>query len=502
MSCHFKKDLRRMSSSPLVPSKRNNEWEASPMPATKIETGVHIELKRLRLTAIARKHRPEKTVSLAKSLKEGRAQIQDIVVCPHDEAAGAASELFDVLAGVGRKEAEESLGWEKGRCTIMYGLSPYEKLKVTLDENEERQPTGPLDDARIYQGMLDTDKGLTQGELAKRQGMSQPRLNDYLSLAKLPQGVREIIRNLINLKLDHLVQICRLKTPEDQIALAKKSDEEEWTVKKLKAAVDGKLRKDPSSSPAVTAAPAVPAESAVAAASAATAVPIPDPFSKIWAPLGLESSIAIFTWDVSFNHRPGYGAGSPSGWNFWVSSQTNTPKTAIKQVLKAIISAIGDTTEEEAKARMNVESITSTEGQKPLRLPNTDEEANEAMAQAFRGPGALYAWIFGTNSPIAQKTKTLTWQALGVIDVDAAYAKIIDDLRKTRDMVKPASPPPSVPSGSTLSPRERARPTSGSAAGEAAAPPIQPTKKTSFLDELDPETRAMVEEDMKLGKIL
>ena len=114
------------------------------MPATKIEAGVYIELKRLRLSAIARKHRAEKTASLAKSLKEGGAQIQDIVVCPQDEAAGAASEFFEVLAGVGRKEAEESLGWEKGRCTIMYGLSPYEKLKVTLDENEEPgSPPGP-----------------------------------------------------------------------------------------------------------------------------------------------------------------------------------------------------------------------------------------------------------------------------------------------------------------------------------------------------------------------
>jgi hypothetical protein len=72
--------------------------------------------------------------------------------------------------------------------------------------------------------------------------MSQPRLNDYLSVAKVPQGVREIIRNLINLKLDHLVQICRLKTPEEQIELAKKADEEGWTVKKLKAAVDKSVK--------------------------------------------------------------------------------------------------------------------------------------------------------------------------------------------------------------------------------------------------------------------
>ena len=61
------------------------------MPATKIETGVHLELKRLQLLPNARKHRPDKITSLAESIKQTNAQLQDIIVCPRDEAAGANS---------------------------------------------------------------------------------------------------------------------------------------------------------------------------------------------------------------------------------------------------------------------------------------------------------------------------------------------------------------------------------------------------------------------------
>src|ERR1022692_329644 len=72
-----------------------------PMPATKIETGVHIELKRLVLTPHARKHRPEKKASLAKSIKELNNPIEeaegfkalnqlDSVYWTHDEIALAA----------------------------------------------------------------------------------------------------------------------------------------------------------------------------------------------------------------------------------------------------------------------------------------------------------------------------------------------------------------------------------------------------------------------------
>jgi len=212
------------------------------MPATKIETGVQIELKRLILSPTARKHRPEKTVTIAKSLKDLNQQLQDIIVCPQDETAGQASPFFDVLAGGGRKEAEESLGWEKGRCTIMYGLSPYEKLKVMLDENKEREDPSPLDEARIYKAMKESEPALKQEELAERLGISQERLSQYLALTRLPAEVQDFIGRPINLGMEHLMQICRLKTPEDQIAMAQEADQKELTVRELKTLVDQKLK--------------------------------------------------------------------------------------------------------------------------------------------------------------------------------------------------------------------------------------------------------------------
>jgi len=212
------------------------------MAATKIEAGILLELKRLVLTSNARKHNPEKIASLAKSLKELDQQLEDIIVCPQGEAAGQASPLFDVLAGGGRKEAEESLGWEKARCTILYGLSPYEKLKVMLDENKEREETTPLDEARIYDAMIKADKELNQEKLAPLLGMPRGTLANYLSLLNLPAQVQEIVDRSTILGLAHLLQLCRLKIPEDQITLAQEADQKGLTVKQLKALVDKKVK--------------------------------------------------------------------------------------------------------------------------------------------------------------------------------------------------------------------------------------------------------------------
>src|SRR5258706_116529 len=109
---------------------------------------------------------------------------------------------------------------------------PASKVETGVWIELKRLVLTPL--ARKHQAaMLDKDKSLTQGKLAKTQGMSQPRMNDYLAITRLPNQVGEVIRYLINLKLDHLVQICRLKTPQDQIEVAKMASDGGWTVRKL-----------------------------------------------------------------------------------------------------------------------------------------------------------------------------------------------------------------------------------------------------------------------------
>ena len=487
------------------------------MPATKIETGVYIELKRLRLSAIARKHRPDKTASMAKSLKELGNQIQEIVVCPHDEAAGLASEFFDVLAGVGRKEAEESLGWEKGRCTIMYGLTPFEKLKVTLDENEERQPTGPLDDARIYQGMLDTDKELTQEVLAKRLGMEQGTLSQYLSLLKkLKPEVQEIIDRSINLGLAHILQICRLKTPQDQVEMAKKADEEGWTVEKLKAEVTKRLK---AASPGLR--PPSPPGRGPAAVGLPSPPVIPDPLAEVWRRLKAELNLAM-EWEVKYGpHEVGPGI-SLTGWFFFMCPARELASDMasllvwfekIGQALKALAKpedlegmslldgqkvmeqqmALQNKMAELAKQGIEMAQKYKSINQKaadlwlpktpqeakdmeasPLnpRLPNTPAEWAEVEALAPQGPGAVYRWMLGEKSYWTKKASKLSWQDLESSDPITGCHKLIESLRQGQAALSPDETTPPAPKPPTAKPPKPAE----------AVPP----EENPLLEGLDP----------------
>jgi len=156
------------------------------------------------------------------------------------------------------------------------GVGERPLLKVTLDENKERQPAGPLDDGLI----------------------------DYLTLAKLRPEVQENVRYL-TLGLDHLVQICRLKTPEEQIELAKKANEEGWTVGKLKGEVNTKLRP--------------PAPQGKGAGGEAPSEAPPDPAAEVWVKAKQDPDfIAESEWEAKFGPRDVGSGNIAYGWFFWI----------------------------------------------------------------------------------------------------------------------------------------------------------------------------------------
>ncbi len=386
------------------------------MPATKIETDVSIELKRLKVGPEARSHRLEKVVSLSQSFKALNQQLQEILVCPRDEAAGQNSEFFDVLAGEGRMQAEESLGWEKGRCTIMYGLSAYEKLKVTLDENEEREPVGPIDTARIYEAMMEAEK-LSQEALAKRLEIAQPTLGNYFSVLKLAKEVPEINDWSLNLEFRQLLQLCRLDNRQDKVELGQKAAEEEWTVSQLTSEVNkrlpGKRRKSAKS----------PKDAPI------------DPCAAAWAKTqGRFELMNHGIWGVSYGPF-----GAATQWTFRVMSDSRHPQvelaawfTAMGQVLAEGLPAedleiskrqmpTPDDWKSAAEAAKSVASLPDPGDWSPLttpavRLPGTPEAWAELEALARKGPGAIYSWTHGPTSPMAQAAKDLTWDQCGYSD--------------------------------------------------------------------------------------
>src|SRR5205814_410241 len=109
--------------------------------------------------------------------------------------------------------------WDQIRGLVREGLSEFDRLHITFSENEEREDASPLYQAGLLQRMQDAG-GLNQDQLAEKLGKSRPNVTQYLTLAGLDSGVQEKVNRFTNLGMAHLLQICRLKTPDDQVKLA------------------------------------------------------------------------------------------------------------------------------------------------------------------------------------------------------------------------------------------------------------------------------------------
>ena len=155
----------------------------------------------------------------------------------------------EVLAGVGRTLAAKTLEWDPIRPDVRSGLTASNKLRISFSENEEQEDASPLYQAALLNGMLEADPGLTQLSLAQKIGKSQQLVSLYMGINALPAKLVENTNALVKLGLRHFVQICRLKTPEDQINLALSASAKGWSATELQKRVDHLLGKIPKEAP-------------------------------------------------------------------------------------------------------------------------------------------------------------------------------------------------------------------------------------------------------------
>jgi ParB family chromosome partitioning protein len=170
---------------------------------------------------------------------------------------------YTIIAGERRYRAAKELKWDQIDCRIWPAeTTPQEVEMLSLVENIQRADLNPIEIGNGYKLLTLDPFNMSQEDLAKQCGQSRGTVSQYLMIGGLDPSVQEIANRLAKLDLAHLLQICRLKTPEKQQEMAKKASEGDWTVKKLTSEVEKKVGK---LSP-VTAAPAGAADSAVTAA--------------------------------------------------------------------------------------------------------------------------------------------------------------------------------------------------------------------------------------------
>ncbi len=155
--------------------------------------------------------------------------LQPIVVRP-------AGDGYEIVAGERRWRAAVLAGLPAVPAVVRQ-VGELESLALALVENLQRQDLNPLERARAYR-RLSEEFGMTQGDIARLVGRSQPAVANTLRLLSLPDEVQERLRRGELLEA-HARLLLEVQDPGRQVELARVASEGHLTVQELARLVRG-----------------------------------------------------------------------------------------------------------------------------------------------------------------------------------------------------------------------------------------------------------------------
>lgn len=127
-------------------------------------------------------------------------------------------ERFTIVFGHRRFEAAKAAKLEAIPAIVTAPADP-DVFVQSLVENIQREDLNPLEEAQAYKAILEETK-LTQGELAKRVGKSQPHISNMLRILKMPDDIQHKV-STGELTAAHAKNIASLP-PAKQTEMAQK----------------------------------------------------------------------------------------------------------------------------------------------------------------------------------------------------------------------------------------------------------------------------------------
>lgn len=188
-----------------------------------------------------------------------RAQgiVQPLVVTAEEDGT------YSLVAGERRFRAARLAGLTEVPVVVRAVADDRQRLELALVENLQRSDLDPLEEAQAYRSLQERF-GLSQEEVAARVGKSRPAIANALRLLKLPEEVRELLRDG-RLTAGQARPLLALDSVEGQVELALRAVAEGLSARDME-----RLATVPRRPPPKPAAPKPPEVHAAAAAETLT----------------------------------------------------------------------------------------------------------------------------------------------------------------------------------------------------------------------------------------
>lgn len=175
-----------------------------------------------------RKDFDEKALSeLAESIEQ-HGVLQPLVVRP------LANGGYQLVAGERRWRAARIAGLNEVPV-IIKELTDEEVIEIAMIENLQREDLNPLEEALGYKFMMD-ELGITQEQAAEKVGKSRPAVANALRLLKLPDEIREMVKNNL-ISPGHARALLGFDSEDMMLQTAKKIIKEDLSVREVETLV-------------------------------------------------------------------------------------------------------------------------------------------------------------------------------------------------------------------------------------------------------------------------
>ena len=141
---------------------------------------------------------------------------------------------YELIAGERRMKAS-SLAGLTTIPAIVREMDDRESAKVSLLENLQRKNLSAIEEAKTYKRILELEN-MTQEDLARTMGRSQPMVANKLRLLSLPEEVQEaLMKNKISER--HARSLLTITDKKDQLMFLERIQKERLTVRELDAEI-------------------------------------------------------------------------------------------------------------------------------------------------------------------------------------------------------------------------------------------------------------------------